>query len=481
VQRFVKFVFAFRRMTAGPPSGDLPTMPDPKITFIGAGSSVFMKNIVGDILQREALAGARIALMDINSERLAESEIIAGKLIQTLGVPATLETFDDQRAALDGADFVVVCFQIGGYDPCTITDFEVPKRYNLRQTIADTLGIGGIMRGIRTVPHLWSICEDMLAVCPDAILMQYVNPMAINTWAIAEKYPTIRQVGLCHSVQGTAFELARDLDIPLERIRYRAAGINHMAFYLGFEERMGDGSHRDLYPDLVRGYREGRFPKPSHWNPRCPNRVRYEMLTRLGYFVTESSEHFAEYVPYFIKEGREDLIEKFGIPLDEYPKRCVEQMARWKSEAERMKTANTIEVKESHEYASEIVNSVWTGSPSVIYGNVRNNGVITSLPGNAAVEVPCLVDASGIQPTFVGELPPQLTALIRTNINVQELTVAALMTENREHIYHAAMLDPHTAAELDLDQIWRLVDDLLAAHGDWLPAWARPAQGKAVA
>ena len=456
-------------------------MPNPKITFIGAGSTVFMKNIVGDVLQRPALAGAQVALMDINPTRLEESAVIAGKLIQTLGVPATVETYSDQRKALEGADFVVVCFQIGGYDPCTITDFEVPKQYGLRQTIADTLGIGGIMRGIRTVPHLWKVCEDMLAVCPDAIMLQYVNPMAINTWAIAEKYPQIKQVGLCHSVQGTAWELARDLDIPYEEIRYRAAGINHMAFYLKFEHKLADGTYKDLYPDLVRGYREGRFPKPSHWNPRCPNKVRYEMLTRLGYFVTESSEHFAEYTPWFIKDGREDLIEKFGIPLDEYPQRCVEQIARWKGEAERYKTANTIEVKESHEYASSIMNSVWTGEPSVIYGNVHNTGLITSLPEGCAVEVPCLVDASGIQPTHIGALPPQLTALIRTNVNVQELTVAALITENREHIYHAAMMDPHTAAELDLEQIWRLVDDLLAAHGEWLPEWARLPKKAAVA
>jgi alpha-galactosidase len=445
----------------------------PKITFIGAGSSVFMKNIVGDILQREALVGADIRLMDINPQRLAESAIIAGKLIQTLGVPATLKSFSSQREALDGADFVVVCFQIGGYDPCTITDFEVPKKYKLRQTIADTLGIGGIMRGIRTVPHLWSICEDMLEVCPNATMLQYVNPMAINTWAIGAKYPTIRQVGLCHSVQGTAKELAHDLDIPIEEIRYRAGGINHMAFYMNFEHRQQDGSYKDLYPALRQGYREGRFPKPSHWNARCPNKVRYEMLMRLGYFVTESSEHFAEYTPYFIKEGREDLIEKFGIPLDEYPKRCVEQIARWKEEAETYKTANTIEVKSSHEYASDIVNSVVTGQPSVIYGNVRNDGYIPQLPDGCAVEVPTLVDANGLQPTVVKNIPPQLIGLIRTNVNVQDLTVQALLTENREHIYHAAMLDPHTAAELDLEQIWNLVDDLLIAHGDWLPEWAR--------
>ncbi|NBZ87726.1 alpha-glucosidase/alpha-galactosidase [Stagnihabitans tardus] len=444
-----------------------------KITFIGAGSAVFTKNIAGDILSRPALANAEIRLMDINPERLAESEIIVGKLAQTLGGKAKVRTFSNQRQALDGTDFVVCCFQVGGYDPCTITDFEVPKKFGLRQTIADTLGIGGIMRGIRTVPHLWSICEDMLQVAPNAIMLQYVNPMAINTWAMAAKYPTIKQVGLCHSVQGTAYELARDLDIPVSEIRYKAAGINHMAFYTTFEHRQADGSWKNLYPDLVKGYREGRFPKPSHWNPRCPNKVRYEMLTRLGYFVTESSEHFAEYTPWFIKRDRPDLIEKFGIPLDEYPKRCIEQIARWKREAESLKNADKVEVKESHEYASQIVNSVVTGEPSVIYGNHGNRGFIPQLPEGCAVEVPTLVDHMGLQPTVVHDIPPQLIALMRTNINVQELTVQALLTENVEHVYHAAMLDPHTGAELDLQQIWDLTTDLLAAHGDWLPEWAR--------
>jgi alpha-galactosidase len=453
-------------------------MATPIVTFIGAGSTVFMKNIVGDVLQRKALAGAEVRLMDINPQRLDESATIAGRLIEAIGVQATVKTFASQRQALDGADFVVVCFQIGGYEPSTVIDFAVPKKYNLRQTIADTLGVGGIMRGIRTVPHLWSICADMLEVCPHAVMLQYVNPMAINTWAIAAKYPAIRQVGLCHSVQGTAMELAKDLDLPYSEIRYRSAGINHMAFYLSFEHRQADGSYRDLYPDLVRAYREGRAPKPG-WNPRCPNKVRYEMLTRLGYFVTESSEHFAEYTPWFIKEGREDLIEKFGIPLDEYPKRCVEQVARWKRDYESYNSSGTVEVRESHEYASDIMNSVWTGEPSVIYGNVPNKGLITSLPQGCAVEVPCLVDDNGVQPIHIGELPPQLTALIRTNVNVQELTVAALLTENRQHIYHAAMMDPHTAAELDLDQIWQLVDELLAAHGDMLPEWARVTQARA--
>lgn len=450
-----------------------------KITFIGAGSTVFTKNIAGDILQRPALANAEIRLMDINPQRLAESEIVVGKLAETLGGTAMVRTFDNQRAALDGTDFVVVAFQIGGYDPCTITDFEVPKSFGLRQTIADTLGIGGIMRGLRTVPHLWSICEDMMQVAPNAILLQYVNPMAINTWSIAAKYPEIRQVGLCHSVQGTALELAHDLDIPVGDIRYKAAGINHVAFFLNFEHRQADGSYRDLYPALRQGYLEGRFPKPSQWNPRCPNKVRYEMLMRLGHFVTESSEHFAEYTPWFIKRDRPDLIEKFGIPLDEYPKRCVEQIARWRKQAEAYRKADRIEVENSKEYASAIVNSVVTGEPSVIYGNFGNRGYIPQLPDGCAVEVPTLVDDSGLQPTVVENIPPQLIALMRTNINVQDLTVQALLTENVEHVYHAAMLDPHTGAELDLDQIWKLTGDLLAAHGDWLPAFARVETRKA--
>jgi alpha-galactosidase len=443
-----------------------------KIAFIGAGSTVFMKNIIGDALQCEALAVATVALMDIDPVRLAESELVAKKLTATLGVPASVETHSDRRRALADADFVVVAFQIGGYEPCTVTDFDIPKQFGLRQTIADTLGVGGIMRGLRTVPHLWALCEDMRQVCPRAIMLQYVNPMAINTWAIAARYPEIRQVGLCHSVQGTAWELARDLDIPVERIRYRAGGINHMAFYLNFEERLEDGTYRDLYPALRRGYAEGRFPKPSHWNARCPNKVRYEMLTRLGHFVTESSEHFAEYVPWFIKRDRPDLIERFGIPLDEYPTRCIEQQAAWKEQAEAYRKAERIEVARSKEYAAQIMNSVVTGEPCVIYGNIANRGYyIPQLPQGCAVEVPCLVDANGLQPTVVEDIPPQLIALMRTNINVQELTVEALLRESREHVYHAAMLDPHTAAELDLDQIWRLVDRLIEAHGEWLPAW----------
>jgi alpha-galactosidase len=445
-----------------------------RIAFIGAGSTVFMKNIVGDALHKPALSGATIALMDIDTKRLEESALVARKLVASLGAKAKVETYTNQRAALEGADFVIVAFQIGGYRPCTVTDFEVPKQYGLRQTIADTLGVGGIMRGLRTVPHLWKIAEDMAAVCPDALMLQYVNPMAINTWALSARYPALKQVGLCHSVQGTAAELARDLGIPVGDLRYKAAGINHMAFYLLFEARQADGSYCDLYPALREGYRAGRIPLESDWNPRCPNLVRYEAMMHLGYFVTESSEHFAEYVPWFIKEGRPDLIEQFRIPLDEYPVRCEEQIARWAAQAESYRSSDRIEVKPSHEYAATIMNAVVTGEPAVIYGNIANKGFIPQLPQGAAVEVPCLVDASGIQPTVVTGIPPQLVALMRTNLNVQELTVAALMEENRDHVYHAAMLDPHTAAELDLRQIRALVDDLIAAHGDWLPDWLRP-------
>ena len=445
-----------------------------KIAFIGAGSTVFMKNIVGDALHKPALSGATIALMDIDPKRLEESAIVARKLAATLGASARVETHTNQRRALEGADFVIVAFQIGGYKPCTVTDFEVPKQYGLRQTIADTLGVGGIMRALRTVPHLWKIAEDMAQVCPDAIMLQYVNPMAINTWALSARYPALKQVGLCHSVQGTAAELARDLGIPVSDLRYRAGGINHMAFYLNFEARNPDGSYRDLYPALRDGYRAGRIPLESDWNPRCPNLVRYEAMMHLGYFVTESSEHFAEYVPWFIKSGRPDLIATFRIPLDEYPLRCEEQVARWSAQADTYRTAEKIEVKPSHEYAATIMNAVTTGDPAVIYGNIANRGYIPQLPEGAAVEVPCLVDANGVQPTVVRDIPPQLIALMRTNLNVQELTVAALLEENREHVYHAAMLDPHTAAELDLRQIRALMDDLIAAHGDWLPEWMRP-------
>ncbi len=441
-----------------------------KITMIGAGSTVFMKNLIGDALSKPSLKDAHIALMDIDAGRLAQSELVARKLIASLGAGATLSTHTQQREALEGANFVIVAFQIGGFQPSTQIDFDIPNAYGLRQTIADTLGVGGIMRGLRTVPHLWSIAEDMRAVCPKALMLQYVNPMAINTWALTARYPDIQQVGLCHSVQNTVEELALDLGMDEKTLRYRVGGVNHMAFLLDFTDAQG----RDLYPDMRAGYRAGKIPLESRWNARCPNLVRYEAFMHLGFFATESSEHFAEYVPWFIKSHRPDLIEKFRIPLDEYPTRCIEQIAAWDGQFKTLQDADHIDHTPSNEYAATIMDSIVTGTPSVIYGNVANRGLIPQLPVGCAVEVPTLVDANGLQPTVVDDIPKHLLALMRTNVNVQELTVEALLTERIDPIYHAAYLDPHTAAELDLGQIKSLIDDLLTAHSDMLPEWARP-------
>ncbi|WP_229612061.1 alpha-glucosidase/alpha-galactosidase [Vibrio parahaemolyticus] len=447
-------------------------MKGPKITFIGAGSTIFVKNILGDVFHKPALKEAQIALMDIDEVRLEESHLVVKKLMESAGATGTITSYLNQKEALRDADFVVIAFQIGGYDPCTITDFEVCKRHGLEQTIADTLGPGGIMRSLRTVPHLWRVCEDMTEVCPNATMLNYVNPMTMNTWAMYEMYPHIKQVGLCHSVQGTAEELARDLNIDVADLRYTCAGINHMAYYLTLEKKIGQGEYVDIYPDLLQAFADGRAPKPGiHNNGRCENLVRYEMFKKLGYFVTESSEHFAEYTPYFIKPNRPDLIERYKVPLDEYPKRCVEQISQWKTELEAFKNADQISVKQSNEYASTIINSIWTGTPSVIYGNVKNEDLIDNLPTGCCVEVACLVDSNGIQPTKVGRIPNHLAALMQTNINVQTLLTEAIVTQNRERIYHAAMLDPHTSATLGLEEIYALVDDLINAHGSWLPDW----------
>ncbi len=434
----------------------------PKITFIGAGSTVFAKNLMGDILSYPELAESTISLHDIDEERLRTSVIVANKVTEALGVKPTIEATTDRRAALDGADYAISMIQVGGYKPGTVIDFEIPKKYGLRQTIADTLGIGGIMRGLRTIPVLLDMCHDMEELCPDVYFLQYVNPMAMNCMAI-DRATTIKTVGLCHSVQGTAEQLAEDIGVPIEEINFVCAGINHMAFYLHFERR-ANGEVEDLYPLIRKVYDEGRAPE---WNL-----VRYEMFRRLGYFVTESSEHFAEYTPYFIKRDRPDLVEKYNVPLDEYIRRCEVQIAGWeRMRADLEDPKSVVEVHRSHEYGSGIIHSIETGAPRVINGNVPNRGLISNLPEGCCVEVPCLVDKNGVQPVAIGELPPHLAALMQTNINVQELTVEAALTGKREHIYHAAMLDPHTAAELDLDQIWNLVDDLIEAHGDWLPAY----------
>jgi alpha-galactosidase len=426
-----------------------------RIVFIGAGSTVFARNLLGDILGYDELAGSEIVLYDIDPERLDTSERVATKLAGALGAPAKVIATTDRRSALDGADYAINMIQVGGYEPCTVTDFEVPKRFGLRQTIADTVGIGGIMRGLRTVPVMLDICRDITELCPDVWFLNYSNPMAINCWALNQA-TTVKTVGLCHSVQGTAFQLAQDLGLDYSEIDYLAAGINHMAFYLRLEH-----AGRDLYPRLRELAEAGSAPD---WN-----RVRYEAFRHLGYFVTESSEHFAEYVPWFIKRDRPDLIRRFNIPLDEYPRRCLAQITDWEAEKLRLENEAVPEIRRSFEYAATIIRSIETGKPRVVYGNVANKGLIDNLPTDCTVEVPCLVDGTGVHPTRVGRLPPQLASLIRTNVNVQELTVEACLTGRRDHVYHAAMLDPHTAAELDLDQIRDLVDTMLSEHGEWLP------------
>ena len=429
-----------------------------KIAFLGAGSTVFARRLLVDILSYEELANASIYLFDIDQERLSTSEIVARNVSKTIGAGADIHATTQRRAALDGADYAIAMFQVGGYRPATVVDFEIPKKYGLRQTIADTLGIGGIMRGLRTIPVLLDICRDMQEVCPDVLLINHVNPMAINCWAVSQA-SSIKTIGLCHSVQGTAEQIAGLIGMPIEQIEYLCAGINHMAFYLRFER-----NGQDLYPLVRQVAAEGRVP---------PNdRVRFEMLSRLGFFVTESSEHFSEYVPWFIKGDRPDLIERYNIPLDEYPRRCEDQISKWQALRDDLESGIQIPVKRSSEYTSLIIHGLETGIPQQVNANLPNQGLISNLPEGCCVEVPCQVDAQGIHPLSVGALPPHLAALIQTNVNVQALTVQAALTGERETIYHAAMLDPHTAAELDLEQIWALVDELIEAHREWLPPFA---------
>lgn len=427
-----------------------------KITFLGAGSSVFAKNVLGDVMRTPALQGFEIALFDIDRERLADSENMLLNLKKTSGSTCNVIAYADRKDALRGAKYVVNAIQVGGYDPCTITDFEVPKKYGLRQTIADTIGIGGIFRNLRTIPVMLDFAADVREVCPDALFMNYTNPMAVLT-NVMNTHGGVNTVGLCHSVQDCIPRLFRDLGIDATGVKAKIAGINHMAWLL---EATKDGV--DLYPEIKR--RAAEKQKEPHFDM-----VRYEIMLKFGYYNTESSEHTAEYHPYFIKRNYPELIERFNIPLDEYPRRCVDQIAKWKTMRSELVHNVDLTHERSHEYASYIMEAIETDVPFKIGGNVMNTGLITNLPREACVEVPCLVDRSGVTPTFVGDLPPQLAALNRTNINTQLLTIEAAISGKKEHIYHAAMLDPHTAAELSLDDIVSLCDDLIEAHGDWLP------------
>ena len=471
----------------------------PKITFMGAGSTVFAKNVLGDSMMTPALAESTIALYDIDAVRLQESADMLEAINRNNGSKAKIEKYlgvENRKAALRGANYVVNAIQVGGYDPCTITDFEIPKKYGLKQTIADTLGVGGVFRALRTIPVMLDFARDMEEVCPDAWLLNYTNPMAMLTGAML-RMTGVKTVGLCHSVQTCCSTLLNELGMGYdESVQWKIAGINHQAWLL---ECTKDGV--DLYPEIKRRallYNQGKLDigtleeriamltggeeiddrrrkelteayelyqtKGLHGDM-----VRLELMRRFGYYITESSEHNAEYTPYFIKDRYPELIERFHIPLDEYPRRCIRQIADWKSRGHELTQNPLLSHKRSREYASYIMEAMETNVPTRIGGNVLNHGLITNLPANACVEVPCMVDRNGVQPTFVGDLPEQCAALNRTNINVQLMTIEAARTLKKEHIYQAVMLDPHTSAELSIDDIVAMCDDLIEAHGNWLP------------
>ena len=434
-----------------------------KITFMGAGSTVFARNVLGDCMCSPALCDSEIALYDIDRKRLEDSEIILNAINKNVNEGrAHIKTYlgvENRKEALRDATFVVDAIQVGGYDPCTITDFEIPKKFGLRQTIADTLGIGGIMRGLRTIPVLEGFARDMEEVCPDALFLNYTNPMGILS-GYMQRYTGVKTVGLCHSVQVCSEKLLEKLDMKdkLEGRVETIAGINHMAWLLDIKDKDGN----DLYPEIRRRAAEMNAAQ------KHDDMVRFEYIKHLGYYCTEASEHNAEYNPFFIKSKYPELIEKFNIPLDEYPRRCIEQIKGWEEERNSILKDGKITHDRSKEYASYIMEAVVTNQPYKIGGNVINNGSIENLPADACVEVPCLVDGTGVNPCRVGRLPVQLAAMNMSNINVQLLTIEAAATKKKEYIYQAAMMDPHTGAELSIDDIVKMCDELIDAHGDYM-------------
>lgn len=434
-----------------------------KITFMGAGSTVFARNVLGDCMCTPALCESEIALYDIDAQRLEDSRIILSAINHNVNEDrAVIKTYlgvENRKEALRDADFVVNAIQVGGYDPCTITDFEIPKKYGLRQTIADTLGIGGIMRALRTIPVMEEFARDMEEVCPNTLFLNYSNPMAMLT-GYMQRYTKIRTVGLCHSVQVCSEKLLEKLDMQdkLEGRQELIAGINHMGWLLEIRDKEGN----DLYPEIRK-----RAAKKNA-SEKHDDMVRFEYIRHLGYYCTESSEHNAEYNPFFIKNKYPEMIEKFNIPLDEYPRRCINQIEGWEKEREDILKDGKITHERSHEYASYIMEAVVTDKPYKIGGNVLNHGYIENLPADACVEVPCYIDGTGVHPTKVGKLPTQLAAMNMTNINPQLLTIEAAVTRDRQKIYQAAMMDPHTAAELNIDDIIRMCDELIEAHGEYM-------------
>ena len=430
-----------------------------KITFVGAGSTVFSKNVLGDTMLCDAFHNVEIALYDIDEKRLDESYLLISKMNDSINEGrATIKKYlgvSERKDALRKADFVVNAIQVGLYDPCTIIDFEIPKKYGLRQTIGDTLGIGGIFRALRTIHVLKDFAKDIEEVCPNAWFLNYTNPMAMIT-GYMQRYTKVKTVGLCHSVQVCSEGLLKGLNMSdkLEGRHEKIAGINHMAWLLEIKDKDGN----DLYPEIKKRAKE-KNAKEKHGDM-----VRYDYIEKLGYYCTESSEHNAEYNPFYIKPNRDDLIEKFNIPLDEYPRRCINQINGWQKQYEELMSGGKIEHNRSQEYASHIMEAIYTNKPYKIGGNVINNGVITNLPYDACVEVPCLVDGEGIHPTFVGALPLQLSAMNSSNIYAQMLTIEAAHTMDKQKIYQAAMMDPHTGAELSTDEIVALCDELFDAH-----------------
>ena len=437
-----------------------------KITFMGAGSTVFARNVIGDCLCTEVLRDATFALYDIDGQRLKESETILEAMRRAKGGHGRIECYlgpEQRREALRGADFVVNAIQVGGYEPCTVIDFEIPKKYGLRQTIADTLGIGGIMRALRTIPVMEDFARDMADVCPDAWLLNYTNPMAMLTGYML-RYTPVKTVGLCHSVQVCSETLLRNLGMEdrLEGRQERIAGINHMAWLLELRDRAGN----DLYPEIKERMGE-KMADPDFYD-----KVRLDYIKHFGYYCTESSEHNAEYNPFYIKRNYPELIGRYNIPLDEYPRRCISQIEGWKQELGAITPESLRDHTRSREYASHIMEAIAGGKTISIGGNVLNTGgLISNLPREACVEVPCLVNRGGVQPCYVGALPVQCAAMNMTNINVQLLTIEAARTHRLDHVYQAAMLDPHTAAELSIDDIRSMVDELVEAHGDYLPKY----------
>lgn len=438
-------------------------MSGPKITFIGAGSVEFTAMLLGDILAYPELANCRIALHDIDPERLDTATGVARAIAAENDASPTIEAFPDRRAALDGADYAINAIQVGGHK-ATVIDHEIPAKLGLRQTIGDTLGVGGVFRTLRTVPVMEGIANDMAAVCPDAWLLNYTNPMAMLCQATYMGTPLKKIVGLCHSVQNTTEELAALVGVPFEEITFTGAGVNHQAFILRFER---DGE--DLYPKLDEALER---------DPELLRRVRVEMYRRLGYFPTESSEHSSEYLSWFLRD--DEQIERYRLWVAEYVSRSEDNLGEYAATKEALSSGRPLDLEEpSNEYAPQIIHSIETGTPRVVYGNVHNAGLIDNLPADACVEVPCLVDATGVNPTRVGALPPQLAALNRTFLNVADLTVRAALEGRPDRVRQAVLLDPNASSTLTPDAIWEMCDELTAAHGDLLPAALREPVGSA--